>query len=109
MVSEEFTNRLADWNVDGNLDLAVARERVIEAQALVRTVPSEVAVTGSAQAGRGGGDGVVDGREAEATFGLSWLFDPYGGRRSRNSSAKPRTSSKAGPTNGTSKLAKVSL
>jgi len=83
-------NALIDKGLEGNLDLAVARERVIEAQALVRTVPSQAAITGTAQAGTGGGDKIADGRQAEAAFGMSWLFDPYGGRRARISAATGR-------------------
>ncbi|MGV6849944.1 MAG: efflux transporter outer membrane subunit [Marinibacterium sp.] len=88
-------NGLIEAGLAGNLDLAVARERVIEAQALVRTVPSEVATTGTARAGLGGGDGIADGGQGDVTFGLSWLLDPWGGRRSRIRAATGRAEAAA--------------
>lgn len=88
--NDPVLNALIADGLEGSLDLALARERVTEALAQVRTVPSEVAVTGVAQAGVGGGDPRADGRDAEATFGLNWLFDPYGGRRAQIRAATGR-------------------
>ncbi len=83
-------NELIREGLGDNLDLALARERVIEAQALADTIPEEISLTGNAKAGRGGGRNVADGREADASFGLSWLLDPYGGRRAQIEAAGAR-------------------
>ena len=48
--NDPVLNALIEDGLAGNLDLQVARERVIEAQALVDTVPSPIAVSGTLQA-----------------------------------------------------------
>lgn len=75
--------------LSGSLSLALARERVIEAEATARTVPEEVSLNGTLRAGRAGG---ASGDETitEANIGLSWLLDPFGGRRSEEEAALGR-------------------
>lgn len=83
-------NELIEAALADNLDLALASERVREAQALARTVPSPGAVTGSATAKVRGGRDRPDETGADASLGLSWLFDPYGGRAAQVRAAKAR-------------------
>ena len=73
-----------------NLDLALAKERVTEAQALVGTVPDPASITGNISAGRRGGRNLPTDNGTEASLGLSWLFDPYGGRAAEIRSAEGR-------------------
>lgn len=72
---------LMDRALAGNIDLAIAREKVIEARANVATVPAPVSLTpsGSATAEYSPGTGMVT--RADSTLGFSWLLDPYGLRR----------------------------
>ncbi|WP_299356594.1 efflux transporter outer membrane subunit [uncultured Shimia sp.] len=73
-------NALVEEALAGNLDLAVAKERVKEAQALARSVPESVTVTGTVRAGREGGRDISDANGGDGTFGFDWLLDPWGGR-----------------------------
>jgi multidrug efflux system outer membrane protein len=74
-------NTLMDRALAGNIDLAIAREKVIEARANVDTVPSPLSLTpsGSANVSRTPPGGVVT--RAETNLNFSWLLDPYGLRR----------------------------
>jgi multidrug efflux system outer membrane protein len=81
---------LVEVALKGNLDLAVAKERVIEAQALAGTVQSPASITGDVSAGRRDGRNVPGRNGAEASLGLSWLFDPYGGRAAQVRGAEGR-------------------
>ena len=76
----------------GNLDLALATERIAEAQARALGVPSAVSVTGNVDAGRRGESDSTKqvGNGVRGDFGLSWLLDPYGGRDARIRAAKAR-------------------
>lgn len=68
-------------SLDGNLDLALARERVIEAMANVDSVSSPFSATPSAGASvekRPFGGTVTRG---DATLNFGWVLDPYGLRR----------------------------
>jgi len=81
---------LVDVALRDNLDLVVAKERVIEAQALVGTVPNPASITGDLSAGRRGGRNVPSQNGGEGSLGLSWLFDPYGGRAAEIRGAEGR-------------------
>ena len=83
-------NGLVDKALLGNLDLALATERVIQAQALAATVPVGASLSGNVDAGVQGGRGRPDETGAKAAFGLAWLFDPYGGRDAQNRAAAAR-------------------
>lgn len=74
-------NTLMERSLAGNIDLAIAREKVIEARAGVDMVPTPLSLTPSASATveRGPGTGTVT--RAAGTLNVSWLLDPYGLRR----------------------------
>lgn len=81
---------LVEAALSGNLDLEIARERVTEAQALARTLQGGLSTSGEVSAqGRGGSNRP---REAgvEVSGGLSWLFDPWGGRAAERAAAQAR-------------------
>lgn len=70
-----------------NLDLAVAKERVLQARAQAGTVAGGVSVTPSVSLRRDGqtnGDGENTGT---AQAGFEWLFDPFGGRAANRRAA----------------------
>ncbi len=83
-------NKLVEVALSDNLDLALATERVREAQAQVATVPSAASITGTASAGGRGGRDLPSETGADASLGLSWLFDPYGGRDAQIRAAEAR-------------------
>ena len=83
-------NELIKKALSGNLDLALATERVTEAQALTRTIPQGGSITGNVDAGVSGSRGTSSRTGAEGSFGVSWLFDPYGGRDAQNRAAAAR-------------------
>jgi len=74
-------NTLMERALSGNIDLAVAREKVIEARANVDTVTPAVSLTpsGSATINHDPAAGTVS--RADGTLNFSWLLDPYGLRR----------------------------
>lgn len=83
-------NQLVETALAGNLDLALATERVREAQALAGTVATPGSVTGNATARARGGRNKPSETGAEAALGMSWLFDPYGGRDAQLRAAAAR-------------------
>lgn len=64
-----------------NLDLALATERVVQANAEAGTLASQASVSGTLRAGYEGGDGASDSTGADGLLSLSWLFDPWGERK----------------------------
>lgn len=83
-------NDLIDTALAQNLDLALARERVTEAQALVGTVPVPGSITGDISVGGQGGSDSSLQAAPDGSFGVSWLFDPYGGRKAQIRAAEGR-------------------
>jgi len=83
-------NELVETALSGNLDLALATERVTEAQALAGTIPQGASLTGNVDAGVSGSRGTSSQTGTQGGFGLSWLFDPYGGRDAQNRAAAAR-------------------
>ena len=83
-------NELVEKALSGNLDLVLATERVTEAQALAKTIPQGATITGNVDAGVRGGRSVASQTGTKGNIGLSWLFDPYGGRDARNRAAAAR-------------------
>lgn len=81
--NDPVLNALIEEALAGNLDLALARERVLQAQAQAVTVPSQLTVNGSLRAGAGGSRTTSTREEGEADLSLGWLFDPWGGRRAQ--------------------------
>lgn len=83
-------DRLVAEALAGNLSLAAAKERVIEARAEERGVPDRAGLSASAtgrQEGETGGDVTST---TEGDLGFSWMLDPYGERRARKSAAAAR-------------------
>ncbi|MBN2905816.1 MAG: efflux transporter outer membrane subunit [Rhodobacteraceae bacterium] len=76
--------------LSGNLDLAIAKERITEAQANLGAVAPAGNLTPSADVRREKDLGQGDETRAEATLGLSWLIDPYGARFHENRAARAR-------------------
>lgn len=74
-----------------NLDLALARERVIEASARARSIEkgfrSSATIGTEVQGGSQPNDPVV---RTDADASLTWLFDPYGGRKAQHLAARAR-------------------
>ena len=83
-------NTLIDQALSQNLDLELARERVIEAQALSETISDPLSISGEVNAGRRGGSTISASNGGDGSFGFEWLFDPYGGRQSEIRAAEGR-------------------
>lgn len=92
--SDPAFNALVDRALAGNLDLALARERVTEAEAQRGTLAGGGSVTAEGRYGRRHATGVLgtgQGRnEAEVNIGLNWLFDPWGARARQAEAADAR-------------------
>ena len=83
-------NKLVDTALQGNLDLEVARERVTEARALAATIAPGVSATGSASGTRRGGSDIATATGVSTSLGMTWLLDPYGGRKAQREAAAAR-------------------
>lgn len=83
-------NTLMDRSLSDNVDLAIAREKVIEARANVDSVAPPFGVTPSASAtvNHSTGSGTVT--RADGSLNFSWLLDPYGLRRQQLQAAGAR-------------------
>lgn len=88
--NDPVLDNLVELALRGNLDLAIARERVTEARALEGTVPSGLSVTGSVGAQRRGGSSITAETGTETSLGFDWLLDPYGGRKAQKEAAAAR-------------------
>lgn len=82
--------QLIDTALSDSLDLELARERVVEARALARAVPGGLSSNGTVSVEAQGGSDRDFGPAVESGFGLSWLFDPYGGRAAQQAAAAAR-------------------
>lgn len=83
-------NNLVARALSQNLDLEIARERVIEARAGVGAVPSDARVNPSGSLRYEDGSDVDGETTAEAALGFSWLLDPWGSRFHRTRAARAR-------------------
>ena len=83
-------DRLISVALRDNIDLEIARERVIAARAARNTVPGAALLTSSAEVNATGTDRGFQGVIADSTLGLSWMLDPYGERRGRLRAAEAR-------------------
>lgn len=85
-------NTLVTRALEGNIDLGIARERVIEAHANLEGVPPLGELNPSATVRRQQEIGPASSSEtrAEANLGVNWLFDPYGSRRQQIQAAGAR-------------------
>lgn len=83
-------NALVENALADNLNLEIAKERVIEAAAIQRSVPQSALLSPSIRAGRGRDTTGATQTTAEATLGFEWIFDIYGGRRAQIDAAGAR-------------------
>lgn len=91
-LNDKTLNALITRALHGNIDLRIARERVVEAYAGVESVSPQGQMTPSASVRRQGGVGANSSSEtrSEAALGVNWLFDPYGLRRQQIQAAGAR-------------------
>ena len=74
----------------GNLNLAIARERMVEAQATRRGFPGAASLTPDANSLAEGSNLNDAVQVSKAEVSLNWLLDPYGGRRAQVRAAEAR-------------------
>lgn len=73
-----------------SINLAIARERVVEAQSAVRSLSPLASVTPSAAVTYERDPDGTSQTRTEAQFGFSWLLDPYGARQQQRDAAEAR-------------------
>ena len=83
-------DRLINLALAQNLDLKLARERVIAARAARDTVPGQAILSPSTQARTSGSNTTERNTVANASLGLNWMLDPYGARRNELRAAGAR-------------------
>ncbi len=83
-------NTLVETALTGNLDLDIAKERVIEAAAIQRSVPQAALLSSSLRAGRERDSRGSTQTTGEASLGFEWILDIYGGRRAQIDAAGAR-------------------
>jgi outer membrane protein, multidrug efflux system len=83
-------DRLVERALRDNLSLAAAKERIVEAEANLDTIPGGVSLNPSLGVRRSKGLGGTPQTRSEASVGLSWLLDPYGARRQQGKAARAR-------------------
>ena len=83
-------DRLVERALQGNLSLSAAKERIVEANATLASVPSNANLSPSLGVQRSKADGSAALTRTEAQVGLSWLLDPYGARRQQLKAARAR-------------------
>ncbi|GIT93280.1 nodulation protein NodT [Jannaschia sp. AI_61] len=89
-LGDHTLNRVVAHGLRGNIDLAVARERVVAAQAARRGIPGATLISSSVGAQLEGNDTSAPEGTATGTTGLTWLLDPWGGRRNQIRAAEAR-------------------
>jgi len=89
-LKDPVLDTLVERALRDNLSLALATERVTEAQANLDAVPAAASLTPSAGIQRQKDAGGSPETRSEASLGLSWLLDPYGGRRQKIRAAGAR-------------------
>ncbi|MCK8465147.1 TolC family protein [Aliiroseovarius sp. S1339] len=83
-------NKLVSRSLAGNIDLEIAREKVIEANANRDAVPGLLNVTPSASHRYGQNFGGTATHTSNARLNLDWMLDPYGLRRQQIQAASAR-------------------
>ncbi|MFX0547538.1 efflux transporter outer membrane subunit [Roseovarius sp. S1116L3] len=83
-------NTLIEAALAGNLDLDIAKERVVEAAAIQRSVPQAALLSPSVRAGRERNSLGQTDTTASGTLGFEWILDIYGGRRAQIDAAGAR-------------------
>ncbi len=89
-LNDPVLNTLVTRALQQNLDLDLAKERVVESRANVRSVPSATTLSPSISVSLSGTDRGSNDTRAEGTLDFSWLLDPYGARRAQIEAAKAR-------------------
>ena len=91
-LNDKTLNALIDRALKGNIDLAIARERVVEAHSVLEGVPPNGDLTPTASVRRQDqiGAGNSPTTRSEAALGANWLFDPYGSRKQQIQAAGAR-------------------
>jgi len=74
-------NALIDKGMVGNLSLAAAKERIIEARSNLQSVPPHGSITPSASVQRRNELNSSPETRSNASLGFSWMLDPFGERR----------------------------
>lgn len=69
--------------IAGNLDLATAKERVLQAKAELRSVAGPVSLNSSAQIRETAANGSDYQQVGSGDLSFSWLLDPFGARRAQ--------------------------
>lgn len=83
-------NTLVETALTGNLDLEIAKERVLEAEAIQRSVPQSALLSPSVRAGRERDSLGSTRTTTETSLGFEWILDIYGGRRAQIDAAGAR-------------------
>ena len=83
-------NELVTRSLAGNLDLEIAREKVIEARANRDAVPGLLNVSPTATHRYGQSPGGTASHTSNARLNLDWMLDPYGLRRQQLQAASAR-------------------
>ena len=89
-LNDSTLDSLIEKGLEGNLDLDIAKERVIEAKTIQRTVPQAAFLSPRAGVQQEGGDNRESGTRSEASLGFEWIVDIYGGRRAQIDAAGAR-------------------
>ena len=89
-LNDPVLNNLVARALQQNLDLDLAKERILESRANVNAVPVAASLNSSVGVKLSGTD--IDGSDtrAEGTFGFAWLLDPYGARRAEVEATRAR-------------------
>lgn len=88
--NDPVLDQLVEHALQGNLDLEIARERVVEARAVAGTVPGGLSLNGEIEGGHRGGSSISTENGGDLSLGFTWLLDPYGGRQARRDAAAAR-------------------
>ncbi len=83
-------NALVETGLAGNLNLDIAKERVNEAIAIQRSVPTSAFLSPRAGARRERDEFGRTDTVSEASLGFEWILDIYGGRRAQIDAAGAR-------------------
>lgn len=83
-------NALVETGLAGNLNLDIAKERVTEAEAIQRSVPTSAFLSPRVGARRERDEIGRTETRSEASLGFEWILDIYGGRRAQIDAAGAR-------------------
>ncbi|OED46740.1 hypothetical protein AB838_18770 [Rhodobacteraceae bacterium (ex Bugula neritina AB1)] len=89
-LQDPVLDRLITLALARNLDLQIAKERVVAAKAARNAVPGATLLTSNAKYDVTGTDSTSPTRTGESSIGLNWMLDPYGARRNELRAAGAR-------------------